>query len=255
MADSVMTRDEGTYDEAQLLIMERHGYPEETYYTFSYSPVPNDEGGRGGLICANTDDTRRVIGERQLARCASWRRQSRRRSADDACTLAVEALRANSARPAVRAALPRGRKRHSARCGASRARHSRRHCTIRDCGRARRRHRQRQRQGRPARRRQRQHSRGRLAASSRQGAPSCRSRARASDGHAARAGGRPESVSPVRRRYRGFLELVADRSPAASRTPRPTRRSAAAPRRSPSSTARRPRSSATSATSSARRSR
>jgi signal transduction histidine kinase/ActR/RegA family two-component response regulator len=67
MADTVMQKDEGTYVEAQLLIMERHGYQEETYYTFSYSPVPNDEGGPGGLICANTDDTRRVIGERQLA--------------------------------------------------------------------------------------------------------------------------------------------------------------------------------------------
>src|SRR6185503_18897630 len=67
MAAHVMDRDEGTYVEAQLLIMERHGYKEETYYTFSYSPVPDDEGGKGGLICANTDDTRRMIGERQVA--------------------------------------------------------------------------------------------------------------------------------------------------------------------------------------------
>ena len=57
---------EGTYVEEQLLIMERNGYPEETYYTFSYSPIPDDEGNPGGIICANTDDTARVIGERQL---------------------------------------------------------------------------------------------------------------------------------------------------------------------------------------------
>ncbi|WP_293677852.1 ATP-binding protein [uncultured Phenylobacterium sp.] len=57
---------EGTYVEEQLLIMERNGYPEETYYTFSYSPIPDDEGRPGGIICANTDDTQRVIGERQL---------------------------------------------------------------------------------------------------------------------------------------------------------------------------------------------
>ena len=62
-----MKGDEGTYVEEQLLIMERNGYPEETYYTFSYSPVPKDEGGTGGIICANTEDTQRVIGERQLA--------------------------------------------------------------------------------------------------------------------------------------------------------------------------------------------
>ncbi len=57
---------EGTYVEAQLLIMERNGYPEETYYTFSYSPIPADDGTVGGIFCANTDDTQRVIGERQL---------------------------------------------------------------------------------------------------------------------------------------------------------------------------------------------
>ena len=57
---------EGTYVEEQLLIMERNGYPEETYYTFSYSPIPDDDGSAGGIICANTDDTKRVISDRQL---------------------------------------------------------------------------------------------------------------------------------------------------------------------------------------------
>ena len=66
-AESAMRAQEGTYDEALLLIMERYGYEEETYYTFSYSPVPNDRGGTGGIICANTADTERIIGERQLA--------------------------------------------------------------------------------------------------------------------------------------------------------------------------------------------
>ncbi|PWV55843.1 ATP-binding protein [Chitinophaga sp. S165] len=65
-AATAMERNEGTYDESLLLIMERNGYPEETYYTFSYSPVPGDEGGTNGIICANTDDTERIIGERQL---------------------------------------------------------------------------------------------------------------------------------------------------------------------------------------------
>jgi len=67
LLSKAMRGDEGTYVEEQLLIMERHGYPEETYYTFSYSPIPNDDGDAGGIICANVDDTQRVIGERQLA--------------------------------------------------------------------------------------------------------------------------------------------------------------------------------------------
>ncbi|WP_050990899.1 response regulator [Bradyrhizobium genomosp. I (2014)] len=66
MLSTAMGGVEGTYVEEQLLIMERHGYAEETYYTFSYSPIPDDDGTPGGIICANTDDTQRVIGERQV---------------------------------------------------------------------------------------------------------------------------------------------------------------------------------------------
>ena len=67
MLELAMSGRESTYVEAQPLIMERNGYPEETYYTFSYSPIPNDDGSVGGIICANTDDTQRVMSERQLA--------------------------------------------------------------------------------------------------------------------------------------------------------------------------------------------
>lgn len=66
MLRKVMENDEGTYVESQLLLMERNGYPEETYYTFSYTPIPGDDGGTAGMICANTDDTERIISERQL---------------------------------------------------------------------------------------------------------------------------------------------------------------------------------------------
>ena len=95
-AEIAMRRNEGTYDEALLLIMERHGYPEETYYTFSYSPVPNDQGGTGGIICANTDDTRRIIGERQLGLLRELgSRTAEARSVEDACRLAALGLDTN----------------------------------------------------------------------------------------------------------------------------------------------------------------
>ncbi|HXB05833.1 MAG TPA: ATP-binding protein [Puia sp.] len=66
MLRTAMEKDEGTYVESQLLIMERNGYPEETYYTFSYTPIPGDDGGTAGIICANTDDTDRILSQRQL---------------------------------------------------------------------------------------------------------------------------------------------------------------------------------------------
>ncbi|MDB5735619.1 MAG: hypothetical protein JWN16_2256 [Alphaproteobacteria bacterium] len=58
---------EASYSEAELLVMDRSGYPEETYYTFSFSPVPQDDGSIGGIVCANNDDSDRVIGARRLA--------------------------------------------------------------------------------------------------------------------------------------------------------------------------------------------
>jgi PAS domain S-box-containing protein len=66
MLKKVMQESEGTYVESQLLIMERTGCPEETYYTFSYTPVAGDDGRTEGMICFNTDDTDRIISARQL---------------------------------------------------------------------------------------------------------------------------------------------------------------------------------------------
>ena len=94
--DNAIRGDEGTYVEGKLLIMERNGYPEETYYTYSYSPVPDDDGRPGGIICFNTDDTRRVIGDRQLA---TLRDQAAAavsvRDWREACERSIDALAAN----------------------------------------------------------------------------------------------------------------------------------------------------------------
>jgi len=95
-AESAIRKNKGTYDEALLLIMERNGYPEETYYTFSYSPIPDDDGSTGGIICANTDDTQRIIGERQLALLRELAANTAdARTFDEACQFSVEALRSN----------------------------------------------------------------------------------------------------------------------------------------------------------------
>ncbi len=64
--DSVLATGEATWDEALLLFLERSGYAEETYHTFSYSPLRDDDGLIAGHLCVVTEDTARIIGERRL---------------------------------------------------------------------------------------------------------------------------------------------------------------------------------------------
>ncbi|MGC2496727.1 MAG: PAS domain-containing protein, partial [Acidobacteriaceae bacterium] len=63
----VLDTGEATWDEALLLFLERSGYREETYHTFSYSPLADSHGQIVGMLCVVMEDTARVIGERQVA--------------------------------------------------------------------------------------------------------------------------------------------------------------------------------------------
>jgi PAS domain S-box-containing protein len=64
---SVLQDGIATWDKALLLILERNGYKEESYHTFSYSPLADDDGTVQGLLCVVTEETGRVINERRLA--------------------------------------------------------------------------------------------------------------------------------------------------------------------------------------------
>src|SRR5689334_19577134 len=64
---TVMETGAATWDEALLLFLERSGYREETYHTFSYSPLADDTGGVAGMLCVVSEETERVIGERRLS--------------------------------------------------------------------------------------------------------------------------------------------------------------------------------------------
>lgn len=64
--DTVLGTGEATWDEALLLFLERSGYPEETYHTFSYSPLRDDTGDVVGMLCVVNEETERVIGERRM---------------------------------------------------------------------------------------------------------------------------------------------------------------------------------------------
>lgn len=96
-AESVVRTGQATWDEGLLLFLERRGFPEETYHTFSYSPVPDDRGGVGGMLCVVTEDTERTIGERRLRtlRELAARTTEQSKSAEEACQTATRILAEN----------------------------------------------------------------------------------------------------------------------------------------------------------------
>jgi PAS domain S-box-containing protein len=63
---TVLSTGHATYDEALLLFLERSGFREETYHTFSYSPLTDDAGCVSGMLCVVTEETDRVISERRM---------------------------------------------------------------------------------------------------------------------------------------------------------------------------------------------
>lgn len=64
--ESVLSTGEATWDEDLLLFLERSGYREETYHTFSYSPIADAQDHVTGLLCVVSEETERVISERRL---------------------------------------------------------------------------------------------------------------------------------------------------------------------------------------------
>lgn len=70
MLEHVMAGGGATWSTDQRLVLDRNGYPEESYFTFSYSPVHDESGGVAGVFSAVSETTERVLGERRLATLA-----------------------------------------------------------------------------------------------------------------------------------------------------------------------------------------
>ena len=58
---------EATWLEDLPLVMNRKGFDEQTWFTFSYSPVRGDDGQISGMFCAVAETTEKVIAERRIA--------------------------------------------------------------------------------------------------------------------------------------------------------------------------------------------
>jgi len=92
----VFATKEATWDEDLLLFLERNGYPEETYHTFSYSPLIEGDTGVQGMLCVVTEVTERVIAERRVATLRDLAaKTANARSVEEACKLSMNSLASN----------------------------------------------------------------------------------------------------------------------------------------------------------------
>ncbi len=66
IAETILQQGNSYYAENLLLYLERKGYNEETYWTFSYSPAFDDAGNVAGMFCACSEVTDSMLGQRRL---------------------------------------------------------------------------------------------------------------------------------------------------------------------------------------------
>ena len=65
--EQVIATGEATWDEGLMLFLERSGYQEETYHTFSYSPLTEDDGTIAGMLCVVAEVTEELVNERRMS--------------------------------------------------------------------------------------------------------------------------------------------------------------------------------------------
>ena len=88
-------RGESTGVEDGLLVIDRSGYLEEGYYTYTYSPIAEESGTVGGVFCIVYDTTARVIGERRLRTLRDLASRTMTKDPDEACRSAIATLADN----------------------------------------------------------------------------------------------------------------------------------------------------------------
>jgi PAS domain S-box-containing protein len=98
MLHGVLITGEATWSENQLLLLDRNGYVEECYFTFSYSPIRNETGEVGGIFCAVTETTAEILDERRLHTLRSLAiTMAQARTVEQVCQITVSTLIEHSA--------------------------------------------------------------------------------------------------------------------------------------------------------------
>ena len=104
--DQVLATGTATWDEGLRLFLERSGYREETYHTFSYSPLRDEHGATAGMLCVVVEETDRVLGERRLGTLRELAEATGTAEGELALFAAIDrTLAANRLRPPVRVRL------------------------------------------------------------------------------------------------------------------------------------------------------
>jgi len=83
---------ETSYLENQRMFLDRNGYLEETFFTFSFSPIRDETGGVGGLFHPVTETTSRMLSERRTRLRDLAARAGKAQTMEEACTLAAQTL-------------------------------------------------------------------------------------------------------------------------------------------------------------------
>src|SRR5581483_12409212 len=98
MLEGVLATGQATWSDDQLLPLDRNGYLEEAYFTYSYSPILDESGKVGGVFSAVSETTLRVVGERRLRTLRELAAQASTAKTPDEAGRAV--LRTFAANPA-----------------------------------------------------------------------------------------------------------------------------------------------------------
>jgi PAS domain S-box-containing protein len=95
MLHGVLTTGESTWSVDQALRIKRHGFVEEAFFTYSYSPIP-DGRGIGGVLLVTFETTDRVLADRRLRTLRELATETAKaRNADEVCVRAAEVLAGN----------------------------------------------------------------------------------------------------------------------------------------------------------------
>ena len=98
LAEKVFREGKATFVDDVQLFMKRGEFLEETYYSFSYSPILDESGKVGGLFCPSNDVSPKVIGARRLHTLSELAANALvERTVDAACATAMETLAKNAA--------------------------------------------------------------------------------------------------------------------------------------------------------------